>query len=73
MHNVGGMVLGSLWMVLLAVYTVPLWLPMTSWDFAVTVEPPGRLWMAVALAAIVLLLPPLALGIATWRWLHRGT
>ncbi len=75
MRHAGGMVLGALWTLLLAACSAPLWVPgYVSWDFAVTVDPPGRTWMAVALAAIVLLLPPLLLVIATWRWLrrHRG-
>ncbi|HEX2081085.1 MAG TPA: hypothetical protein VHG08_25510 [Longimicrobium sp.] len=66
------MVLGALWILLLAVYSAPLWVPgYVSWDFAVSVYPPGRLWMAVALAAIVLMLPPLLLGLVTARWMRR--
>lgn len=72
MQNAGGMVLGALWILLLAVYTAPFWYGVVSWDFAVSVQPPVRLWMVVALAVDVLLLPPLLLGIATWRWLHHG-
>lgn len=68
----GGAVLAALWMLLIAVYTLPLWLPgYISWDVSISVDPPARTWMAVALGVILLLLPPLALGIVTWRWTRR--
>ena len=65
----GGAVLAVLWMLLIAVYTLPLWLPgYVSWDFAISVFPPARMWMVVALGVILLLLPPVVLAIVTWRW-----
>jgi hypothetical protein len=69
----GGAVLAVLWMVLIAAYTLPLWLPgYVSWDFSISVVPPARTWMVVALGVILLLLlPPLALVLATWRWMLR--
>jgi hypothetical protein len=69
----GGAVLAALWILLVAVYTLPLWIPrFMGWDYyAIWVEPPGRQWMAVALGVILLLLPPLVLAIATWRWMRR--
>jgi hypothetical protein len=69
----GGAVLAALWILLIAVYTLPLWIPSyMGWDYyAIWVEPPGRLWMAIALGVILLLLPPLALAIVTWRWVRR--
>jgi hypothetical protein len=69
--RIAGMVLAGLWILLLAVYSAPLWYPAVSWDVAISVEPPGRMWMVAALAAVVLLLPPVLLSIATRRWLRR--
>ena len=72
MRNAGGIVLGGLWILLLAVYTAPFWMRgLVSWDFAVSVDPPSHTWVFIALAAILLLMPPLLLGIATWRWIGR--
>ena len=68
----GGAVLAVLWMLLIAVYTLPLWLPgYISWDLSVSVVPPARTWMVVALGVILLLLPPLMLAVVTRRWARR--
>lgn len=68
----GGAVLAASWILLIAAYTFPLWVPgYVSWDFAISVTPPVRMWMVVALGVLLLLLPPLALGVFTWRWARR--
>jgi hypothetical protein len=72
MRNLGGIVIGGLWLLLLLAYTAPFWLPgFISWDFAVSVHLPGGRSMAAVLLAVMLLLPPFVLGIVTWRWLAR--
>jgi len=73
MRHAGGAVLGILWALLLLAYSAPLWKPgAVSWDFAVSVHPPLQLWMVGALAAVLLALPPFALGLVTWRWVRRN-
>ncbi len=66
-----GVVLCVLWILLCVAYSAPLWLPgFVSLDFAVSVEPPGRTWMAVVLVAVMLLAPPILLSVLTIRWLR---
>lgn len=72
MRDLANVLLTTLWVLLLVAYTAPLWLRrFATWDLWISVDPPSRNWIATPVLALLLLLPPMSLGLLTWWWVYR--
>jgi len=73
MRQISGVLLALLWMVLLVVYSLPLWFSRyASIDMHVSAVPPAPQWLAPVFVVIACALPPLVLAALTWLWFRRS-
>ena len=72
MRLAGSIALGVGWLLLLLIYSAPLWITMFG-NWAIWVEGDTAVRdQAAVLLALVLVLPPVALAFVTRWWLRRG-
>ncbi len=72
MRQLTGALLALLWLVLLVVYSAPLWISRrVSIDMQISAVPPAPQWLATAFIVAALVLPPVVLAALTWLWFRR--